>query len=84
MLSGHTHGGQINLPRLGRVTLGRNGKRFAAGMYRHAGTYLYVHKGVGFGFRIRYGVRPEVAVLELRPVANGASAPPSVNGAAGP
>jgi predicted MPP superfamily phosphohydrolase len=66
MLSGHTHGGQINLPRLGRVTLGRNGKRFAAGMYRHQGTYLYVHKGVGFGFRVRYGVRPEVAVLTLR------------------
>jgi predicted MPP superfamily phosphohydrolase len=66
MLSGHTHGGQINLPRLGRVTLGRNGKRFAAGMYRHRDTYLYVNKGVGFGFRVRYGVRPEVAVLRLR------------------
>jgi predicted MPP superfamily phosphohydrolase len=67
MLSGHTHGGQINLPRLGRVTLSRNGKRFAAGMYRHQGTYLYVNKGVGFGFRVRYGVRPEVAVLRLQP-----------------
>jgi predicted MPP superfamily phosphohydrolase len=77
MLSGHTHGGQINLPRLGRVTLGRNGKRFAAGMYHHRGTYLYVHKGVGFGFRVRYGVRPEVAVFRLRPAAaagNGAVA----------
>jgi predicted MPP superfamily phosphohydrolase len=66
MLSGHTHGGQINLPRLGRVTLSRNGKRFAAGLYRHGNTHLYVHKGVGFGFRVRYGVRPEVAVLHLR------------------
>jgi predicted MPP superfamily phosphohydrolase len=66
MLSGHTHGGQINLPRLGRITLSRNGKRFAAGLYRHGNTHLYVHKGVGFGIRIRYGVRPEVAVLHLR------------------
>jgi predicted MPP superfamily phosphohydrolase len=67
MLSGHTHGGQINLPGLGRVTLGRNGRRFAAGLYFHKSTFLYVNKGVGFGFRVRYGVRPEVAVLTLRP-----------------
>ena len=75
MLSGHTHGGQINLPRLGRVTLGPNGKRFAAGLYHHGTTHLYVHKGVGFGFRVRYGVRPEVAVLHLRPAAGNGRAP---------
>src|SRR5262249_19998532 len=67
MLSGHTHGGQIDLPRLGRVALGRNGKRFAAGMYRVADRYLYVNKGVGFGFPLRYNVRPEVALLTLQP-----------------
>jgi predicted MPP superfamily phosphohydrolase len=71
MLSGHTHGGQINLPRLGRVTLGRNGRRFAAGLYKHGQTALYVHKGVGFGFRVRYGVRPEVAVFRLSSSARG-------------
>jgi predicted MPP superfamily phosphohydrolase len=67
MLSGHTHGGQVNLPGLGRVTLGRKARRFAAGMYRYQNTYVYVNKGVGFGFRVRYGVRPEVAVLTLQP-----------------
>lgn len=67
MLSGHTHGGQINLPGLGRPTLGRQARRFAAGLYRCQNTYLYVNKGVGFGFRFRYGVRPEVAVLALQP-----------------
>src|SRR5262245_26092623 len=67
MLSGHTHGGQINLPVLGRVTLGRKARRFAAGMYRYQRTSLYVNKGIGFGFRLRYGVRPEVAVLTLQP-----------------
>jgi hypothetical protein len=65
MLSGHTHGGQINWPGLGRVFLSRRGRRFAAGMYQHAGSYLFVHRGVGFGLRFRFGVRPEVAVLEL-------------------
>jgi predicted MPP superfamily phosphohydrolase len=67
MLSGHTHGGQIHLPGVGRPTLGRKAGRFAAGMYRYQNTYLYVNKGVGFGFRLRFGVRPEVAVLTLRP-----------------
>jgi predicted MPP superfamily phosphohydrolase len=69
MLSGHTHGGQVNLPGLGRVTLSKKGKRFAAGMYRVNDSYLYVNKGVGFGFRVRYNVRPEVALLTLQPAA---------------
>jgi predicted MPP superfamily phosphohydrolase len=67
MLSGHTHGGQVNLPGLGRPTLGRRARRFAAGMYRYGDTQVYVNKGVGFGFRFRFGVRPEVAVLTLQP-----------------
>jgi len=67
MLSGHTHGGQINLPGLGRVTLSRKGKRFAAGMYQVDDRYLYVNKGVGCSFRVRYNVRPEVALLTLHP-----------------
>lgn len=67
MLSGHTHGGQVNLPGLGRVGLGPKARRFAAGFYQHGGTLLYVNKGVGFGVRLRYRVRPEVAVLVLRP-----------------
>lgn len=67
MLSGHTHGGQVNLPKLGRVVLGKKTRRFAAGLYQHHGTTLYVNKGIGFGWRIRYGVRPEIAVFTLRP-----------------
>jgi predicted MPP superfamily phosphohydrolase len=65
MLSGHTHGGQVNLPVVGRPALRGKSRRFAAGLYHHRGTYLYVNKGVGFGFRFRFGVRPEVAVLTL-------------------
>jgi hypothetical protein len=65
MLSGHTHGGQVNLPKLGRVTLSKKTRRFAAGLYTVDSTVLYVNKGVGFGWRFRYGVRPEIAVLML-------------------
>lgn len=65
MLSGHTHGGQVMLPGIGRLALGPKGRRFAAGLYHVNKTVLYVNKGVGFGLRLRFGVRPEVAVLTL-------------------
>jgi predicted MPP superfamily phosphohydrolase len=67
MLSGHTHGGQVHVPGLGRPALSRRARRFAAGMYRYGQVQVYVNKGVGFGFRFRFGVRPEVAVLTLQP-----------------
>jgi predicted MPP superfamily phosphohydrolase len=66
MLSGHTHGGQIHVPGLGRPTLSKKARRLAAGLYRYRGTSVYVNKGVGFGLRFRFGVRPEVAVVSLR------------------
>jgi uncharacterized protein len=74
MLSGHTHGGQIHLPRIGRPMLSRRARRLAAGLYRHRDTRIYVNKGVGFGFRFRFGVRPEVAVLVLQQSSAQASA----------
>jgi predicted MPP superfamily phosphohydrolase len=67
MLSGHTHGGQVDWPGLGRPALGRRTRHLAAGLYRYRNTTIYVNKGVGFGFRFRFGVRPEVAVFTLRP-----------------
>jgi hypothetical protein len=66
VLSGHTHGGQINWPGYGPLFLGRKARRFASGLYQHNGTHLYVNKGVGFGLPFRFRVRPEVAVLTLR------------------
>lgn len=66
VLSGHTHGGQIDWPGLGRIFLGRKAKRWAAGLYSHNGGHVYVNKGVGFGWRFRFGVRPEVAIFTLQ------------------
>jgi predicted MPP superfamily phosphohydrolase len=66
MLSGHTHGGQVAWPGWGPLVLGPRARRFAAGAYLHAGTHLYVSKGVGFGLKVRYRTRPEVTLLTLR------------------
>lgn len=73
MLSGHTHGGQVQLAGLGGLMLSRNLRRYSAGLYQLPNGYLYVNKGVGFTVRFRFKVRPEIAVLRLR----AAIAPPS-------
>jgi uncharacterized protein len=67
VLSGHTHGGQINWPGLGRLMLGKKARRWAAGLYPLEAGHLYVNTGVGFGWRFRFGVRPELAILTLQP-----------------
>lgn len=66
MLSGHTHGGQVDWPGVGRIALSRRARRYAAGLFRFDDRYLYVNKGVGFGWRFRFGVRPEVTAMTLR------------------
>lgn len=66
ILSGHTHGGQVDWPGLGRVLLRKKAKRWAAGLYTHGDGHLYVNKGVGFGWRFRFQTRPELALFTLQ------------------
>ncbi|HEX3251917.1 MAG TPA: metallophosphoesterase [Pyrinomonadaceae bacterium] len=68
IISGHTHGGQLNFPVLGmparRFT---NDLKYARGLFRRGETQLYVSSGTGvIGLPLRFGVRPEIAVLRLR------------------
>jgi predicted MPP superfamily phosphohydrolase len=70
MLSGHTHGGQVNWPGVGRLFIGKKARRLPAGMCYHGETPVYVNKGVGYGWRFRFGVRPEVAIFTLRPASS--------------
>ncbi len=76
VLSGHTHGGQVDWPGLGRVLLGKKARRWAAGLYPLERGHLYVNKGVGFGWRFRFGVRPELAMFTLQPADQHAAASP--------
>ena len=68
IMSGHTHGGQIRIPFIGppaRYTT--DDLRYVCGLYRRGGTQLYVSRGTGvIGLPVRFGVRPEIAVLRLR------------------
>jgi predicted MPP superfamily phosphohydrolase len=70
VLAGHTHGGQIGLPALGRRV--RNLAEFITaydrGVFRERDTTLVVSRGLGFtGQRIRLFTSREIGVLELQP-----------------
>jgi predicted MPP superfamily phosphohydrolase len=67
-LSGHTHGMQmgIDFTRF-KASPARMIYKHWAGLYRKAHQYLYVNRGLGFfGFPARFGVYPEITVIELR------------------
>jgi len=68
ILSGHTHGGQINVPWVGAAArLVTKDLRFAQGLFRQGNVQLYVSSGTGvIGLPVRLGVRPEIAVLRLK------------------
>ncbi len=68
ILSGHTHGGQIDLPWLGSpARFATSDLKYARGLFRRGETQLYVSTGTGvIGLPVRLGARPEIAVLKLR------------------
>lgn len=72
-LAGHTHGGQVDLPLLGRpIVPSRFGERFAQGLIEEGGRRLFVTSGIGTAYiAVRFRVPPEIVVLTLTPTADG-------------
>ena len=69
VLAGHTHGGQVCMPWLGPIlTPCASGIRYSAGAFYRPPTAMYVTRGVGGEFPIRYFCPPEVACLVLHSV----------------
>jgi predicted MPP superfamily phosphohydrolase len=66
VLSGHTHGGQVNL-RPEKSASGRPRRRLLKGLARQGETQIYVTRGLGtVVLPVRFGCPPEVSLLELR------------------
>lgn len=67
MITGHTHGGQVDLPFVGRLIVpSRYGQRFAIGHIVENQRHLFVSSGIGTSiFPVRFRVPPEVTLLEL-------------------
>jgi uncharacterized protein len=65
-LSGHTHGGQVNLPVVTRLLLASIREPYARGLYRLGPVQLYVNRGIGMsGLSLRVNSPPEVTLATL-------------------
>ncbi|MGK4007593.1 metallophosphoesterase [Sorangium sp. So ce1036] len=69
MLSGHTHGGQISLGRIGEYPLTPMlpAGRYHNGLFEHRGRRLYVNAGAGGWLPVRINCPPEITLVELVP-----------------
>lgn len=67
VVAGHTHGGQITLPRVGApITLSRAATHlFPSGFIPNESTTLYVTRGLGEQIPLRVGAPREITLLEL-------------------
>jgi predicted MPP superfamily phosphohydrolase len=66
-VAGHTHGGQVIIPFVGRaITPSRFGEKYAVGHLAEAGRHIFVSSGIGTSrLGVRFRVPPEIAVVEL-------------------
>ncbi|MBV7327541.1 metallophosphoesterase [Chloroflexi bacterium TSY] len=74
--SGHTHGGQIRMPRLlpdphgfqsWAPQLPPLGRRYPIGLYRVCRRFVYTNRGIGFsGKPLRVNCRPEITLFTLK------------------
>lgn len=66
ILAGHTHGGQVKPPFLPPPLLPVRNKQYTAGIFRlQNGCSLYINRGLGHLWPVRFNVRPEVTVFTL-------------------
>jgi uncharacterized protein len=67
MLAGHTHGGQINLGRIGdyAITPVLPFDFYHNGFYQHKGRKLYVNAGAGGWLPVRINCPPEITLVTL-------------------
>lgn len=69
LVAGHTHGGQVVLPFVGRAIVpSKYGQRYAIGHVVENNRHLFVTPGIGTSILpVRFGVPPEISYLRLQP-----------------
>jgi predicted MPP superfamily phosphohydrolase len=66
-LSGHSHGGQFVIPKLGTLFRGDRCRKYPLGRYQVGDMVLYTNRGIGTNtFWIRVNCAPEITVIDLQ------------------
>ncbi len=69
-ISGHSHGGQVVLSRLGALILPSYARKFPSGLYQINGMFVYTNRGLGTSeIQVRYRCPPEITVITLKSTA---------------
>jgi predicted MPP superfamily phosphohydrolase len=67
VLCGHNHGGQIRLPLIGPVLMPSiYSRRFDQGFFQSDDTLMYVSRGLGAKFPLRWRCRPEITSFTIK------------------
>jgi predicted MPP superfamily phosphohydrolase len=66
-LSGHTHGGQVNIPFIGTPVLPVKNKNYSFGLkLSPTGSQVFISRGIGWAiYPVRFNCFPEIAVITL-------------------
>ena len=66
ILAGHSHGGQVRIPRWGPLVVPFGVGRYSKGLYQTQAGPLYVNPGIGWWrVPVRFCCRPELTVIEF-------------------
>jgi predicted MPP superfamily phosphohydrolase len=70
-IAGHTHGGQVYIPGLGRpIVPSKYGQRYALGHIVEEGRHLFVSPGLGTSILpVRFLVPPEISIVRISGIA---------------
>jgi predicted MPP superfamily phosphohydrolase len=66
VLSGHTHGGQVNLPWMWKRFAVLENPAVRRGLYYLEGKWIYVNRGIGSVMKFRWFAVPEILSITLR------------------
>jgi len=71
IISGHTHGGQVNIPFYGTPILPVKNKKYSSGLITSENTTIFINKGIGWAvYPVRFNCSPEIAILQLENKSN--------------
>jgi len=68
VLTGHTHGGQIDIPFVSNLILPlKYDKKYKRGLFKEEGIFLYVNRGIGTTIMpVRFNAFPEITLFILK------------------
>ena len=68
VLAGHTHGGQVRIPKWGAIWVPRGTGPYVSGWFKEQNTHLFVSRGLGWSVApLRFKAPPELAWISINP-----------------